>query len=258
MSIEWLKLRKYRTFWVLLGLFALLFPLWNSLMANNLLQMGGSKNGVNMVNAGYSFPEVWGNLGFWGSYFILFLSILVIIITTNEYTFRTNRQNVIDGLARMQFFHGKVFLVVALSIIITAYFVLLGLCFGYHYSGGSTGLGTGLVSILYFFVLCLNYMGFALLLSFLIKKSGLAIGLFLLYSLIIENMVKGIINHFSDTPYGNLLMLQCSDELLPFPAFRAILQQVDMISKETYLAVTLGWCVVYYFAGRAILRRNDW
>ncbi|GAA4461315.1 hypothetical protein GCM10023093_05750 [Nemorincola caseinilytica] len=262
LSIEWLKLRKYRTFWVLLGLFALLLPLWNYEIASGVLKLGGSgKDGINLLNTAYSFPEVWANLGFWGSIFILFLSILVIIITTNEYSFRTNRQNVIDGLTRMQFFHTKVLLVVTFSLIITLYFLLLGVLFGKGYSGSFSGAFSDLKSVFYFFVMCLDYMGLALLLSFAIKRSGLAIGLFLLYSMIIENIAKGIINSYADAPYGNLLMLQCSDELLPFPLMmmtKAIISQVDKISKETYLAVTLGWCAVYYFAGRAILRRNDW
>ena len=46
---------------------------------------------------------------------------------------------------------------------------------------------------------------------------AIAIGLFLLYSMIIENIVKSILNHYMDKPFGNFMPLQCSDELLPFP-----------------------------------------
>ena len=256
LSIEWLKLKKYRTFWVLLGLFVLLLPLWVYMIASGMLVLGGGGKGApNLFGNAYSFPAVWSSLGFWGSIFVFFLSILIIIITTNEYTFRTNRQNVIDGFTRTQFFHAKVLLVIVLSIFVTAYFFLLGTLFGRHFSGSFDGMFTDTSNVFYFFVLCLDYMGFALFLSFAIKKSGMATGLFLLYCMIIESILKFAINHLLDTHYGDLLPLQCSDELLPFPLK---LSQAEGLSKEIYLGAALGWCAVYYFAGRAMLRRNDW
>jgi hypothetical protein len=262
LSVEWLKLKRYRTFWVLTVLFVVLLPLWNYLIANSVINFGGGgKNGVNFFNTAYSFPQVWSNLGFWGSIFILFMSILVIITTTNEYTYRTNRQNVIDGWTRMQFFHTKVLLVIVMSAFITLYFFLLGLVFGRVHSGNFEGFSTELTSVLSFFVLCLDYLGFGLFLSFALRRSGLAIGLFLLYAMIVENMAKGIINSYSDTPYGNFLPLQASDELLPFPLMmmtKALMGQAGKITYNAYMMVSLGWCAVYYFACRAMLRRNDW
>lgn len=262
LGIEWLKIKRYRTFWVLIGMFALLLPFWNYEIASGVLQLGPSKKGgMNFLNTAYSFPEVWSNLGFWGSIFIMFISILVIILTTNEYSYRTHRQNIIDGWTRMQFFHAKVLLVVVLSFIITVYFFLLGMVFGGSYSGGLGNLFSEFQRVIYFFVLCLNYLGFALFLAIWIRRSGLAIGLFILYSMIIENIGKGLINHYMDMPYGDLLPLQASDELLPFPLMmmtKRILAQADKISANTYLIVSLCWCAVYYFVCRMLLKRSDW
>ncbi|MES2704559.1 MAG: ABC transporter permease [Bacteroidota bacterium] len=262
LAIEWLKIKRYRTFWVLVGLFALLLPLWNYSVANGFLKLGGSgKNGMNFLNTAYSFPEVWSNVGFWGSIFILFLAILVIIVTTNENAYRTNRQNVIDGWKRIEFYHAKVQLVVALSVLVTVYYAILSIVFGIANSGSFSFSITDLRSISYFFLLSLDYLGLALFLSIWVRRSGLAIGLFLLYSMIIENIARGMINHYFDTPYGNLLPLQASDELLPFPLMmmtKALLNQVDKIANTTYLIATLCWCGVYYVAGRALLLRKDW
>ncbi|HYD20756.1 MAG TPA: ABC transporter permease, partial [Flavipsychrobacter sp.] len=93
LAIEWLKIKRYRTFWILAAFFTVLLPLWNYMIASGMMQMGGG--GVNFLNRAYSFPGVWENVGFWASIFIIFLSMLVIILTTNEYTYRTHRQNVI-------------------------------------------------------------------------------------------------------------------------------------------------------------------
>jgi len=262
LAIEWLKIKYYPTFWVLTGLFFLLLPLWNVEIANGMLKLGGGKNsGINFLSSAYSFPQVWGNLGFWGSVFIMFIAILVIILTTNEFTYRTNRQNVIDGWKRLEFFHAKVMLVIVFSLLATVYLFLLGILFGGYHSASLSGVLTEGQQIIYFFLLSLNYLGFALFLALWIRRSGLAIGLFLLYSMIIENILKGLINNFSDKPLGNLLPLQASDELLPFPLVqmaKAMIPGGAEMNMSVYVAATLIWCFLYYFSGRTLLMRNDW
>ncbi len=261
LSVEWLKIKRYRTFWVLIGLFALLLPVWNYEIANGSLQLGGSsKQSINLLNNAYTFPDVWANIGYWGSIFVMFISILVIILTTNEYTYRTHRQNIIDGWTRMQFYHAKVLLVLALSVAVTAYVLVLGLLFGRAHSGNFEHAMDGIRTIPYFFVLTLDYALFGLLLAVLIKRSGLAIGLFILYTLILENIGKGVINSYMDTPYGNLLPLQASDELIPIPLWamaKKMMGQVEKISANTYLIVSLCWCSLYYLLGRLMLLRRD-
>ena len=262
LAIEWLKIRRYRTFWVLAGLFVLLLPLWNYEIANGLIKLGGDgKNSINFLSTAYSFPQVWGNIGFWGSLFINFLSILVIIMTTNEYAYRTNRKNVIDGWSKMQFYHAKVLLVVMLSFIATLFVFILGAIFGGVNSGSLSGLFSEFQQVGYFFLLSLDYLGFALFIAIWIRRSGLAIGLFILYSMVIENILKGGINHYMDLPYGNLLPLQASDELLPFPLMQMAKAMINMgstLSMTTYALAASCWCVAYYFAGRILLLRNDW
>jgi len=262
LGIEWLKIKRYRTFWVLAGLFLLLLPLWNYEVANGFIKLGGNgKGGINFLSTAYSFPQVWGNLGFWGSIFIMFLSILVIILTTNEFTYRTHRQNVIDGWSRMQFFNGKVLMVVLFSLAATVYLFILGMIFGGVNSGSLSSLFSEFQQVAYFFLLSLDYLGFGLFLAIWIRKSGLAIGLFLLYSMIIENIVKAIVNYYMDKPYGNLMPLQASDELLPFPLMqmaRSMMPGGATISMTVYASVAIGWCLVYYFAARMMLLKRDW
>jgi len=262
LSIEWLKIKRYRTFWILMGLFLLLLPLWNYEIATGVIKLGGNgKNGINLLSTAYAFPEVWGNLGFWGSFFVNFLSILVIILTTNEYAYRTNRQNIIDGWKRMQFFHAKVLLVIIFSVVITLFLFILGAIAGRVNSGSFANLFSEFQQVGYFFILSLDYMGFALLLAILVRRSGLAIGIFLLYSMIIENILRFLINHYTDKPYGNLLMLQSSDELLPFPLMKmakAMMAGAPTLSMTVYASVACGWCIIYYFICRAVLLRKDW
>lgn len=258
LRIEWLKIKRYRTFWILVLFFAVLLPLFNYQISAGMIKMGG--NNLNLLSQSYSFPQVWGNMGFWGSIFVMFLSILVIILTTNEYTFRTNRQNVIDGWKRLEFFHAKVFLTLCIALVATVYVFIIGVLFGASTSGSLSGMFGGTEKVFYFFLLALNYMGLALLISIYVKRSGLSIGLFLLYCLIIENILKGILNWKFDTHLGNYLPLQASDELLPFPLIQMAETMIGSAkaSPMPLVMASMAWCVIYYLTARLILLKADW
>lgn len=259
LAIEWLKIRKYRTFWVLTGFFLVLLPLFMYQVKNGMINVNDS--GVNFFDSAYSFPGVWGNVGFWGSIFVMFLSILIIILTTNEYNFRTNRQNVIDGWSRLKFYHAKVALVLAFSFAATLYVVLLGLLFGFTSGSGSAAdMFLQIEKVGYFFILSVNYLSFGLLIGLWIRRSGLAIGLFLLYCLIIETTIKGLLNWKMDTKLGDYLPLQASDELLPLPLIKMAQALVgdDATSNSGLLLASVAWIALYYFIGRRLLLRSDW
>jgi ABC-2 type transport system permease protein len=257
LAIEWLKIKRYRTFWILVGFFIVLLPLWNYQVQSGMLKIGGP--GMNLLSQAYSFPAVWGNIGFWGSIFVVFLSILVIILTTNEFNFRTHRQNIIDGWNRQQFYHAKVWLVLLFSVLATVYVWLIGMLFGLV-SGGADSMFLEIEKLGYFFLLSVNYLGLALLIGILVRRSGLAIGLFMLYCLIIENILEGMLNWSFDFDIGNYLPLQASDELLPFPVFGMVKTMISTPQPpiQYYVIATVAWCAVYYFIGRRRILRSDW
>lgn len=258
LTTEWLKYRKYRTFWILIGFFALLLPLWNYGIANGIMKFGGGD--INVLNKAYSFSYIWQNLGFWASIFVVFISILIIIITTNEYQFKTNRQNIIDGWKRLDFYHAKWLVVLCLSLVTTLYVFIVGVALAAN-QGGLSSFPGELVHLFYVWLLSLNYFGFALLLSLFFKRSGITIGIFFLYSMIIESLLGHFINWESKTEVGNFLPLQCSDELLPFPMLdmmKTMMNITESSNTNYYIMASVGWIIAYYFIGRQKLLRSDW
>ncbi len=258
LSIEWLKVKSYRTFWILTGCFALLLAIWNYSISAGFLKMGAGD--VNILSQAYSFSKVWGTVGFWTSIFVVFISILIIIITTNEYQYRTNRQNVIDGWSRLQFYHAKWYVVFALTIATTLLVFLLGVVLG-GTNGGFAEFPGDIEKLFYTFVLTLNYYGLGLLTAIIFKRSGISIGIFFMYNLIIETLLKSLINWKLDFKAGNYLPLQCSDELLPFPLMdmaKTMLNIKDTPSMTGYVIVSFVWIALYYIIGRRILMKSDW
>src|SRR5688500_2377894 len=94
LRIELRKILPYRTIWVILGIFILL--LFLIVKGSSTIEINGQKAGTSL----YNFPDIWMKLTYIASYFNLLLGILVIILITDEYSFRTLRQQVIDGYFR--------------------------------------------------------------------------------------------------------------------------------------------------------------
>lgn len=254
--IEWLKLRKYRTFWLLIGLFSGLYILWNYGISSSVIKFGTGP--FNFLSKSYSFPAIWDNMGYVYSWFVVFLVVFAIISISNEITFKTQRQHIIDGMSRLDFLHGKVFLILSISIASTLFYVILSYIFGFL-NGGGNPLENN-IKILYVFIYTLNYISFGALIALFIKRSGISIILFFAY-LLLETIITNSINYKFDTVYGSLMPLQSSDELLPLPAMKTLGNMMPSDKPEISLIVclvaSLIYIVLYYFLARRKMQTSD-
>lgn len=180
------KLLPYRTFWLILGIFVLMLVL--------ILRMGSSVsiNGQTAGAAFYKFPDFWMTLTYIASWFNLLLGILVIILITDEYSFRTFRQQVIDGYFRSEVIAAKLLVMVLVAFFATLVLAILGLGFGLTYAAEVTPekITGNMMYLVYYFVQALGYMSLAMFFGFLLRKNGLAIIAFLLFSKIIEPILR--------------------------------------------------------------------
>jgi len=260
LRIEWLKLKHYGTFWIMTLLFTVLLTVFYLSIGLGWINIGAG--GISIFSKAGSFSGIWDDLCFFASYFVIALAILMAIITTNEYQYRTNRQNVIDGWTRMQCYHVKWQLVFALSIGTTLFTFLLGALSGLLSGLPLSTLFDNSEKLFYLFILCLNYLGFALLLSLLFRRSGLTIGILMFYSMMLEMILHALFLFKYKFPPGDLFLpLQCSDELLPSNPSRMLkmtLRSEINPGNWVYVTVTIAWLLVYYFAGRARLAKSDW
>ncbi|WP_439881764.1 ABC transporter permease [Pontibacter sp. MBLB2868] len=185
LRLELHKILPYKTVWIILAIFAALMLL--ILFASSNVTI----NGREMGNEMYKLPNFWQSLAYIASFFNLLFGILIIVLITDEYTFRTFRQQVIDGLSRAQLVLAKFYVILALATLGTLFLLALGLYFGLIYSPDhSTEAVFGKIDFLsYYFVQAVGYMVLAMLFAFLIRKSGLAIIAFIAYAQIIEPLI---------------------------------------------------------------------
>src|SRR5580704_16682073 len=107
-SIELKKVLPYPTFWIILGVYMTL--VFFVFFAIHNIQLKGPLSFFSLKSY-YTFPVLWQTLTWVASWFTLLLGMCVIILITNEFTFRTVRQNVIDGLSKMDFLVGKLIVI---------------------------------------------------------------------------------------------------------------------------------------------------
>lgn len=259
LGIEWMKIRNYRTFWILLGIIVISIPAFNYMfyrILGNTFPKG--KNGGSMLGNPFSFPDNWHTITWFSSLLFILQAILVITLTTNEFTFKTHRQNIIDGWSRSQYNSVKLIGVLILSVISTIVVLLTVLGFGFIGSKAAAGVSVwqGSRFLWFYFVQVLSYSMIAYLLAVLIKRSGLAIGLFLIY-MIVEQVVMSVLSEIFHFQAATYLPEETTDRLIPFP----LIQLQDPVVWEHrlpgHLIVAAIYLVIYCgVTGRYFLKSD--
>jgi hypothetical protein len=226
-QIEWLKIKKYPAFWAMLIIVLLTYPAANLMFYNVYLDITTQK-GTQMLakmflGNPFAFPETWHTVAYISSFFVILPSILVIMLVTNEYQYKTQRQNVIDGWTRRQFMASKLIDVFIVSAITTLLYTLVAIGFSiYADTFDPTKMWEQSYYIGLFFLQTFAQLSIAFLLGYLIKKAFIALGIFLFYYLIVENIATGYIRMKAEKIGGDLgryLPFEISDRMIVAPAF---------------------------------------
>ena len=227
LQIEWLKIKKYPAFWAMLIIVLLTYPAANLMFYNVYLDITTQK-GTQMLakmflGNPFAFPETWHTVAYISSFFVILPSILVIMLVTNEYQYKTQRQNVIDGWTRRQFMASKLIDVFIVSAITTLLYTLVAIGFSiYADTFDPTKMWEQSYYIGLFFLQTFAQLSIAFLLGYLIKKAFIALGIFLFYYLIVENIATGYIRMKAEKIGGDLgryLPFEISDRMIVAPAF---------------------------------------
>ncbi|MFL9482594.1 ABC transporter permease [Chitinophagaceae bacterium LWZ2-11] len=261
LKIEWLKLKKYPSFWWMLGITALTYPLIN-LMFYSLFQNVISKKDMagaiakSVLGNPFAFPETWHSVAYFSSFFVMVPAILVIMIITNEYQYKTSRQNIIDGWSRDQFMISKLLDVAIITGIVTLMYVITAAVYGFTVKEDAV-IGSWSENIKYiplFMLQTFAQLTLAFLLGFLVKKAFIALGIFIFYYLIIENVIVGYLRK-QDISARRFLPFEISDRLIPDPkffgkfneeAYNKTLSQINEHIVYTIVLTSFVWWLCFY------------
>jgi ABC-2 type transport system permease protein len=254
LKIDLKKMTSYRTFWIVCGLYFITlgfaaasgmeFLKWIASLGADFDQ----EINIDRIPL-YHFPDVWLNLIWCSGLLKVVLAIMVVISITNEFTYRTLRQNIIDGLSRREFLMSKILTNVLLSAMSVAMIFIIGLITGLIYSPSAdfSKIITDLEFFPAYFLEVFFFLSYALMLGIVIQRSGLTIIVLLLSKMVeliitanIDDYVPWLIPFFPMQSIWNMIEL-------PFPRY-AFQEIRDYLTFGSVLIV-VGWTIVFnYFS----------
>jgi len=241
-KLEWLKVKNYKAFWIFLALYIV------GLFSINYIayQFQGEikKNGAPISIFPYDFPAVYQTITWISSWLLYFPGMLMILVITNEYNYKTHRQNIIDGLTRQQFVVAKILFGLIIAVITTITCFLIALYFGGDFSGSVSFKGIQYIGFSFLQTVC--YLFFAMILALLMRRSGLALAVFFLYGLVFEQLLGGLLDFkvLSNGLTRYYFPLQASDTLIPV-TFGSSVVYKDAPSQTVLLIVCIAYIILF-------------
>lgn len=262
-KLEWLKLRKYKPFIIIAGLFILTYFAVGlsikSLLDWFLSEQDGEfdifrDTGIPL----FDFVDIWQNLAYLTFLFKVILAFVVIISIGVEYGYKTMRQNFIDGLSRTSYLISKLGLVFALSVLSGVLLLLLGLTLGLLYSPVKSWefIVMNMEFVLAYMLEVFSFLCFAMLVAILIKRTGFAIVLFVLYAVCIEPILAGLMQFHFEVPNW-YLPVRSINNLIRVPFGKFLLREVQDYVALKDIAVVIAWTAIFIGSSYLLIKKRD-
>jgi ABC-type transport system involved in multi-copper enzyme maturation permease subunit len=266
---EWFKARHRLAFVVTLGFFAFI----------NFMDFGNDfMRARREADFTHALPDAWSGVFSDDSVILLiFASIAVIMLVSSEFSWRTARQSVIDGLSKTQWFWGKTILLLLVGLVFVGTKLLIG--------AGTAGLGTDFGAaagaavpasvfvatgglLLAFFSLG----SLALLVSVTVRNSGPAMALWFFWITLGEQLLPALVTKAlpASAPVFGFLPFSAAQKVLPFwvydaPTYARMVEQAQAAEQAApelpnlmlWIGVNGGWAVFFVALAFSLFGRRD-
>lgn len=223
----------------------------------------------------FNFPFIWHFNTWVAAILKIFLAIVIVSMMSNEYSYRTLKQNLIDGVSKKEFILSKFITVIGFAIISTVFVFVVSMILGLSFSDYTemSIIFSDLDYLLAYFIKLVGFFSFCLFLGILVKRSAFAIG-FLVIWWIVESIVYGLMKwqFFKGTDIAEnvsqFFPLAAMSNLIkePFTRLGAVQSAANQLGENftknydvSYVAVaiTLVWTFLFIYWSYLILRKRD-
>lgn len=223
----------------------------------------------------FNFPFIWHFNSYIAATLKLFLAIIIVSMMSNEYSHRTLKQNLIDGLSKKEFVLSKFLTVLLFAVISTIFLIVVTLILGYSFSDYNefSIVFSDMEYIVGYFIKLLGFFAFCMFIGILIKRSAFALG-FLFIWWIFEGILYGILNFklFRDSDLPENIMqffpLTAMSNIVvePFSRLSFIKTAATQIGEELdkdygvhwyQLLIVIVWTVIFVYLSLALLKKRD-
>lgn len=222
----------------------------------------------------FNFPYIWHFNTFVTAFFKLFLAIVIVSMMANEYSNKTIKQNLIDGLSKKEFILSKFLTVLSFAAISTIFVFVVSLILGLVYSDYNelSIIFSDLEFVFAFFVKLVGFFSFCLFLGILVKRSAFALGFLILWQ-ILEGIIRGLLRWkvfdgaTTETVMG-FFPLQSMFNLIKEPATRleAVQTVADQVGESIELdyyvhwyefLIVFAWTAIFIYLSYYLLKKRD-
>ena len=223
----------------------------------------------------FNFPYIWHFNSYIAALLKLFLAIVIVSMMSNEYTNRTLKQNLIDGLSKKEFIASKFLTVTVFSLISTLFLFVVSLILGLSFSDFTevSIIFSDMEYMIAYFVKLTGFFAFCMFLGILVKRSAFALG-FLFIWWILESIVYGVLKWkiFRDSEIADNIArffpLESMSNLIkePFSRLSAVQTAATQIGSEIekdygihwyQLIIVIIWTAIFVFLSYKLLKKRD-
>ena len=188
----------------------------------------------------------------------------------NEYSNKTLKQNLIDGLSKKEFILSKFYTIVFFSFVSTVLIALISFCIGMYYSSYTEAsiIFRETEFLVAYFVKLVGFFSLCLFLGMLVKRSAFALAfLFILY--ILEWILFGLItwqfNASIAEKIQNFFPLKSMYKLIDQPFQRVAMTKFPDKGELAYdygvhayeIIIVLCWTALFIFLSYRLLKKRD-
>ncbi|MEO0404721.1 MAG: hypothetical protein AAF193_07615, partial [Bacteroidota bacterium] len=250
-------------FWILLGIYGAILvsiPVGVIGLGEKLASLLPREYQLSNMHLFFDFQDIWQNITFLLSYITyFFLNALIIIFVAREFSLKTARQNVIDGLSKSEFVWGKVIFVCFLALMVTILVFLIALISGAILSPSLPFhlMVETLDFIPVYFIHVLQSLSFGMFLAVLIRRPGIAVVVSFGYYWF-DLLMSAIVKFPLDLPFlGSLFPVYSQLNLIPSPFLKFVMMKTETSPDPVSMLISIGWIIAHFaFCFWFVKKRN--
>lgn len=219
----------------------------------------------------FNFPYIWHFNAYFVAFLKLFLAVVIVSMVSSEYTNRTLKQNLIDGLSKKEFILSKFYGILGFALASTLLLFIVSLILGLIFSDYDeiNIIFSELEYIVAYFIKLVSFFSMCLFFGILLKRSAFALGfIFLLW--IFEGIVQLFVKFQAESIdfIINFLPLQSMSNLIIEPLTRlgivkSAATQLNSEFEKSYdvewltILIVLGWSFIFIYSSWKLLQKRD-
>ncbi|MEN8775988.1 MAG: ABC transporter permease subunit [Polaribacter sp.] len=226
----------------------------------------------------FNFPYIWHFNTYVAAILKFFLLLVIVSMMANEYSYKTLKQNLIDGLSKKEFILSKFYTVIIFALVSTLFVFVVSLILGFAYSDYDEFaiIITDLQYLFAFFLKLVGFFSMGLFFGILVKRSAFAVGGMVVW-FFIESIFKGYLFWSFKASENTTEKVDGIMQFLPFEAMgnlikepfsrlgavKSVANQIGETFTKSYdvefsnIAIVSAWTFIFIYLSFTLLKKRD-